>query len=290
MAKKSLGGRLAFIVVVLVIFGPLVSAGDPLPASSGTSALFLTISAEARGNLLSDSDLVLTQGTADLSDNPPLDPQGEGQATTGYDEKTVATSGTITYTKTIDLDSSNQGAIGANLETVRQIDYTNQGDGNDVGAMYSKESVMIEVDNSGSEQGDPAANGQASGGMWIPDCSNPPCDNAVCDDDQEASSALRVIAGSEVHLKEGSVNSASSSRTISDDPDAGIELSYSVDVDGSGQTGKDRAEGKAEVFIDAILEEGSDAGLNETTEMSHDQSVIVNGLIEISMETGYSSP
>jgi len=332
MATKSLVELLAVILVILVIIGPLVSAADPIPAGSGTSALFLIISADARGSLLSGTELVFTQGTANLSDNPPLDPQGEGQATIGYDEKTLATSGGITYTRTIDLDTSSQGANGANLETVRQIDYANEGDGDRVGTMYSSESVMIEVDISEGEPGEPAGicpqsgsegscpscssdlfGHDPSGQMYIPDCGfsddeepcdEEPCDEEPCDDDDKddsdtsdeipsssdgiTPSSVRVIAGSEVQLKEGSVNSASSSRTVSDNPDAGIEVSYSVNVEGSGQTGHDKAEGKAEVYTDAIVMEGY--GTNQTTEMSYEENVMVNGLVQISMKTEYTSP
>ncbi len=49
--------------------------------------------------------LTFTQGNGNLIDNPPLD-AGEGQAMLGYDEKTIATSGSITYVKNLYLDTS----------------------------------------------------------------------------------------------------------------------------------------------------------------------------------------
>ncbi|HOW34246.1 MAG TPA: hypothetical protein PLN32_07300 [Methanoregulaceae archaeon] len=332
MTTKSWVDLLVITAVILVIGTLVVSAADPVPASSGTSSLLLIISADASGNLLSDSELQLTQGTTNLSDNPPLD-QGEGQAAIGYDEKTLATSGSITYTRTINLDTSSQSANGANLETVRQIDYANGGDGDGVGTMYSRESVLIEVERI-DNQDEPAGACPAEGsGEPCPTCSaavsddgspasqlyNPYCvfsdpvddddeplddDTEILDDDDEddsengdespafsdttAASSVRVIAGSEVQLSEGSVNSASSSRTIADNPEAGVEASYSVNIDGSGHSGDDRAEGKAEVFTDAFVMEGY--GTNETTEVGYEQQVMAQGLIEISMETGYSSP
>ena len=332
MTTKSWVDLLVITAVILVIGTLVVSAADPVPASSGTSSLLLIISADASGNLLSDSELQLTQGTTNLSDNPPLD-QGEGQAAIGYDEKTLATSGSITYTRTINLDTSSQSANGANLETVRQIDYANGGDGDGVGTMYSRESVLIEVESTDT-QDEPAGACPAEGsGEPCPTCSaavsddgspasqlyNPYCvfsdpvddddeplddDTEILDDDDEddsengdespalsdttAASSVRVIAGSEVQLSEGSVNSASSSRTIADNPEAGVEASYSVNIDGSGRTGNDRAEGTAEVYTDAFVMEGY--GTNETTEVGYEQQVMAQGLIEISMETGYSSP
>jgi len=336
MTTKSWVDLVVITAVILVIGTLVVSAADPVPASSGTSSLLLIISADASGNLLSDSELQLTQGTTNLSDNPPLD-QGEGQAAVGYDEMTLATSGVISYTSTIDLDTSSQGTTGANLETARQIDYTNEGDGDGVGTMQSRESVLIEVD---TAEGEPGEQGESAGacpaeesGEPCPTCSaevsdygspasqtdSPYCvfsdpvddddeplddDTEIQDDDDEddsengdespassettTASSVRVIAGSEVQLKEGSVNSASSSRTIADDPDAGIAVSYLVNVDGSGYSGDDRAEGTAEVYTDAFVIEGY--GTNETTELSYYESVMAQGLIEISMETGYSSP
>lgn len=337
MTTKSWVDLVVMTAVILVIGTLVVSAADPVPASSGTSSLLLIISADANGNLLSDSELQLTQGTTNLSDNPPLDLQGEGQAAIGYDELTLATSGVISYTSTIDLDTSSQGTTGANLETARQIDYANEGDGDGVGTMHSRESVLIEVD---TAEGEPGEQGESAGacstegsGEPCPTCSaevsdygspasqtdSPYCvfsdpvddddeplddDTEIQDDDDEddsengdespassettTASSVRVIAGSEVQLKEGSVNSASSSRTIADNPDAGIAVSYLVNVDGSGHSGDDRAEGAAEVYTDAFVMEGY--GTNETTELSYYESVMAQGLIEISMETGYSSP
>ena len=139
MTTKSWVDLLVVTAGILVITTPLVSAADPVPASSGTSSLFLIISADARGSLLSGSELGVTQGMMNRSDNTP----GEALATIGYDEKTLGTSGSITYTRTIDLDTSSQGASGANLETVRQIDYTSQGDGNGAGVLYSADSDVI---------------------------------------------------------------------------------------------------------------------------------------------------
>jgi len=333
MTTKSWVDLVVVTAVILLIGTPLVSAADPVPSGSGIASLFLIISADARGSLLSDSELGVSQGTKNLSDNPPLDPRGEGQATIGYDEKTLATSGSITYTWTMDLDTSSQNANGANLETVRQIDYANGGDGDSVGTMYSRESVLIEVESTdnqderagacpaeGSKEPCPTCEGDVvdyrsfSGSLYNPYCvfsdtfddDDEPLDDddePLDEDDEDDSattseipaspesipaSSVRVIAGSEVQLSDGSVHSASSTRAIADNPDAGVEASYSVNIDGSGQTGNDRAEGKGEVFTDAIVMEGE--GTNETTELSYEQHVMAQGLIEISMETGYSSP
>jgi len=104
------------LMVILVAFAfimaigcSVVSAANPLPASNGTSEISVYITANAQGSLKSDTDIVFTQGNGNLLNNPPLDANGEGQATIAYVEKTVATSGTINYTQSIDLDTAVRG-------------------------------------------------------------------------------------------------------------------------------------------------------------------------------------
>lgn len=263
-----------FAVIILVIMGccTAVSAGRPVLPSNETSSLYVDISASATGRLVSDTDLTFTQGNGNLANNPPLDSNGEGQATIGYYENTLATSGSIEYDKTLSLDTSGQNQATNNLETVRTIDYSNEGDGDGVGRLYSTETVMIAEDAT-------AQNDQIGCCPWGTNA-----------DTIEPATSIQVITGSEVDLKEGSVTSESSARTVSENVDEGVQISYSVDVDGSGQTGNDDAVGKATVFVDAIIMEGAGNSTNQTTDMSYSESVTVDGLIEIAMKTGYSSP
>jgi len=271
MKTKTMVILVAF-AFVMAIGCSVVSAANPIPASNETSGISVYITANAQGSLKSDTDIVFTQGNGNLLNNPPLDANGEGQATIAYVENTVATSGTINYTQSIEVDTASQGASGSNLETVRQIDYSNEGDGDSVGMMHSSESILIEQDAT-------ATDGEEGCCMWG-------------DDNGETlpASSVRVEAGSEVNLKEGSVNSDGSARTVSNDIDSGIEITYDVSVEGSGQTGNDKAVGSAEVFTEAIIMEGSGAEVNQTTSMTYEQNVRVNGLIQISMDTEYSSP
>jgi len=269
---KSFTILLAVTVTVIAMCCTAGSAGVPVLPSNETSNLYVDISASATGRLVSNTDLTFTQGNGNLNNNPPLDSDGEGQATIGYYENTMATSGSIEYDKTLSLDTSGQNQASNNLETVRTIDYSNTGDGDGVGRMYSTETVMID------------------------ECATAQTDQQGCcawgtnADTILPATCVTVITGSEVDLKEGSVNSESSARTVSEDVDEGIQISYSVDVDGSGQTGNDDAVGKATVFVDAIIMEGSGSEANQTTDMSYKESVTVDGLIEIAMNTGYSSP
>jgi hypothetical protein len=272
MKTKSIAILLAALIMALVVCCSAVSAGRPILPSNETSDLSIEITAHAVGKLTSNTDLIFTQGNGDLSDNPPLD-AGEAQATIGYFEDTVATSGSIYYTKNLYLDTSSQGQASDNLLVVRDIDYTNDGDGNGAGMLYSTEAVSIDECASASD-------GAAAG------CCQMPTDAA----EALPASCVSVISGSEVILKEGSVTSVSSANTVNEDINAGIQLAYDVTVDGSGQTGNDTAEGKATVYTEALIMEGSGNATNMTSDISYAESVTVDGLIEIAMNTGYSSP
>ncbi len=272
MKTKTMVILVAF-ALIMAMGCSVVSAANPIPASNGTSGISVYITSNAQGSLKSDTDIVFTQGNGNLLNNPPLDANGEGQATIAYVESTVATSGTINYTQSIEVDTSSQGASGSNLETVRQIDYSNKGDGDSIGMMHSSESILIMQDATATEGAETGCCFWSDGnGGVLP------------------ASSVQVESGSEVNLKEGSVNSDSSARTVSNDIDNGIELTYDVSIEGSGQTGNDKAVGSAEVFTEAIIMEGSGAEVNQTTSMSYEQNVRVNGLIQISMDTEYSSP
>lgn len=262
---------LAVTVFVTVLAGT-GSAANPVPPSNETASLYVEISATSIGSLTSHTDLTAAQGNGNLMDNPPLEPNGEGVATFGYYEDTYATSGSIEYTKNIYVDTSGQTQPSNNLETERSIDYSNDGDGDGIGRMYSTEAVMIDIAATASTD-------QSGCCPW-----------GTTSEDVLPATNVRVITGSEVDLKEGSVDSESSARTISENVDEGVQVSYNVDVDGSGQTGNDAAEGTATVYVDAVIQEGSGAEINQTTDMSYEESVTVDGLIEISMRTGYSSP
>jgi hypothetical protein len=272
MKTKSFTIVLAALIMALVVCCAAGTAGLPVLPSNETSSLNVAISATAVGTLRSDTGMTFTQGNGNLANNPPLDSNGEGQATIGYNEKTVAISGSIVYDKTLALDTSAQDQLSSNLVTTRSIDYTNTGDGNGVGMMYSTESVMIDEAATGSTN-------DASCCPWPTDSTQ--ILPATC---------LTVISGSEVTLQEGSVTSVSTARTVSDDVANGIALSYDVEVDGSGQTGNETAKGKATVYTEALIMEGSGNATNMTTQVEYSESVTVDGLIEIAMSTGYSSP
>jgi hypothetical protein len=273
MKTKSIAILLAAIIMALLVCCSAGSAALPMVPSNETSALSVEITASAVGKLTSNTDLEFTQGNGNLIDNPPL-AAGEGQSTLGYVEDTVATSGSIYYTKNLYLDTSSQTQASDNLLVVREIDYDNDGDGNGAGVLYSTEAVFIDACTNASE---------SSAGTG---CCQWPTDTP----EVVPASCISVISGSEVILKEGSVTSVSSANTVNEDVNAGVQLSYEVSVDGSGQTGNKTAEGKATVYTEALIMEGSGNATNMTTNVEYKESVTVDGLIEIAMKTGYSSP
>ncbi|MFA5294105.1 MAG: hypothetical protein WC382_01135 [Methanoregulaceae archaeon] len=271
MMNRSITILLAVAVLVIALFLIPVNAANPIPPSNETAKLSVQISATSVGTLYSGSDLTYTQGNGNLADNPPL-ASGEGQSTAGYVEKTVATSGSTEYTKIINLDTSSQSQPQNNLETVRVIDYTNTGDGNDVGIMYSNEAVYIDACASAVEDAQSCCAWGAGAGSVLP------------------ASCITVDTGSTVYLDEGRIASDSSARVTSSDIDEGVSITYTVDVSGSGQTGNETAVGKATVYVDATIMEGSGNATNLSSVVAYDEKVTVDGLISIAMQTGYSSP
>lgn len=271
MTKRSITLLLAVTAMILALAFVPANAANPIPPSNETAKLSVQVSASSVGTLFSNTDVVYTQGNGNLADNPPLSP-GEGQSTLGYFEKTVATSGSTEYTKLISLDTSSKSQPQNNLETVRIIDYSNTGDGNAVGIMYSNEAVMIDACAS-------ATTGEAGCCVW----------GTSADDILPASCAF-VNTGSTVYLDEGRVVSDSSARTVSSDIDEGVQVSYSVDIGPSGQTQNDTAVGKATVYVDAYILEGSGNETNQSAAIVVDESVTVDGLIKLALKTGYSSP
>jgi hypothetical protein len=269
MKTKSCTILLAAIIIVIAVGCTAGSAGRPVPPSNETSKLSVMVDASVVGRLNSNTELTATQGNGNLSDNPPLS-DGESQATIGYYEDTMATSGVINYAKDLSLDTSGKDT-GNNLKVVRSIDYNSSADGNAAGRLYSSEEVVVEDCASSSSSNDTAG------------C----CGLATATAGASPASCVSVIAGSEVDLKEGSVDSTSTARTISDSPDSGIKLGYSVDVAGSGNA--TAAVGEATVYTQANIQEGSGSGTNKTTDVSYDESVSVDGLINIAMNTVYSS-
>jgi hypothetical protein len=192
----------------------------------------------------------------------------------GYFENTDGDGGNITYSKTITLDTS--GSTGNNLDTKRTITFDNGEDG--IGDLASDEMVLIVAVNKETTS--------ESESFCVFD--------DLADAGNTTSAGLVIVmAGSEVNLKKGSVTSDSDATIVSSIPADGISLNYNVEVDGLGnQTVNDtKAKGEATVFVGALIIDGSMDEANTTTivGLGYQESVTVDGLIELAMKTGYSS-
>jgi hypothetical protein len=268
MKTRSYTILLAVTMLVIVLCSTSGSAAKPLPASNQTTDLSIKIGANCTECLLtSNSDLVFTQMAS--GNNAGVG----GIGTVGYFENTQGTDGNITYSKTIALDTS--GGTDNNLKTTRAITYDNGEDG--IGSLASTEMVLLAADTSETTSG---------AGQSICTLDS----GATSDGNTTTASSLIVTAGSDVDLHKGSVTSDSGASIVSSIPGDGMKLSYNVDVDGLGnQTANDtKAEGKATVFVTGLIVEGCSDGVNATSVVDYDESVTVDGLIEIAMNTGYS--
>ena len=272
MRKRELTLVFAIIVILMMACIGNVQASRTIPASNETSMLVVHVSASATGDLRSSTEMVFQQGNENLYDNPPLNQSGEGVNTVGYFEETMATDGSIQYDQTIRVDTGNQITPQNNLETTRVIDYSNEGDG---GRMVSSEEVMVDT------VGAPADMSEDMGCCaW----------GSASQDGVLPASCTQVIAGSDMDLTEGSVASSSSGRTVAASTDEPVELTYSVDLHGTDQTGNEDAHGTASAHVDANIQEGGgEDGTDQTTGIEHEQEVSVNGWVDLAMSVSYST-
>lgn len=262
---------ITLVVLVMLLFCGVAYAARTIGESNETSALSVEVQATAIGSLHSDTDLVYAQGNEDLSDNPPLNPLGEGENMIGYTEDTLAVSGSIIYVHNLYLDTANQVSPSSNLETERMIDYSAEGDGTGYGRMYSEETIMV------------------SSVSTAADTESGCCPWGVTSEQVLPPSNDRVEAGSSMDVTEASVVSVGSATITAASVDEPVEMNYYVSVDGSGQTGNDYAEGTATVYVDAVLQGGNGNSTAMGSDVDMDQRVTVNGLIELAMTESYSS-
>jgi hypothetical protein len=267
----------SFIILLAALTMVLVccaagSAAVPLAPANQTSNLYVNIGANCVDcQIHSNTDLVFLQGEV------VTNPLGGAGAAVGYFENTDGDDGNITYSKTVTLDTS--GMSGNNLETTRTITYDNGEDG--IGDLSSDEMVLIA-----------AVNLQTTSDGTDSFCT---FDEAAADGNTTSAGLLVVLAGSEIDgLKKGVVKSDSDANIVSSVPADGMSLTYNVEVDGLGnQTENDTmAEGKATVFVGALVIDGAvDDSANKTTlvGVGYQESVTVDGLIELAMNTGYST-
>jgi len=262
---------IALLALVMVLCCGTALAARTIGESNETSGLTIDIRAEAEGSLSVDTNLVCAQGNEDLSDNPPLNPLGEGVNMMGYTEDTLAVSGSIIYARSLSLDTSNQVAPSDNLHVERIIDYSAEGDGTGYGRMVSEESVMV------------------SSVSTAADTETACCPWGVTSDQVLPATNDIVISGSSMDVTEASVTSVSSATIVAASVDEPVQMSYYVSVDGSGQTGNDNAEGTATAYVEATLQEGNGNSTAMSSDTSMDTEISADGLIELAMSMSYTS-
>jgi hypothetical protein len=265
------------VAIVLAASIGSAEAARAIPASNETSTLIVGVSASADGGLRARTNAAFQQGNEDLRDNPPLNATvGEGVATIVYQERTMATSGSVDYNKEVVLDTGNQISPQNNLEVVRDIDFSASSDGTPEGNMLSTESVTVTEAATSVDLTtlDPAA------------C----CPFGVQDLNQVLPATCDTItAGSDVSISEGHVDSDSSARTVAASVEEPVQLTYSIEVEASGQTDDEKAQGSATAYVDANLKEGRDGDGNLATDVDYEQSTTVRGMIDLAMDVSWSS-
>jgi hypothetical protein len=261
------------IAIVLAAFVGSAEAARAIPASNETSTLIVGVSASADGGLRARTNAAFTQGNQDLRDNPPLNASGEGQASIVYQERTMATSGSVEYDKEVVLDTGNQISPQNNLEVTRNIDFSATSDGSPEGNMLSTESVTV---TECATSADVSAAGCCPWGVQDTNQILP----ATCD---------TITAGSDVSISEGHVTSDSSARTVAASTEEPVSLTYSVAVDASGQTDDEKAQGSATAYVDADMREGNDGDAQQDTDVEYEQSTTVRGMIDLAMDVSFST-
>jgi hypothetical protein len=261
------------IAMVLAAFVGSAEAARAIPASNETSTLIVGVSASADGGLRARTNAAFTQGNQDLRDNPPLNASGEGQASIVYQERTMATSGSVEYDKEVVLDTGNQISPQNNLEVTRNIDFSATSDGSPEGNMLSTESVTV---TECATSADVSAAGCCPWGVQDTNQILP----ATCD---------TITAGSDVSISEGHVTSDSSARTVAASTEEPVSLTYSVAVDASGQTDDEKAQGSATAYVDADMREGNDGDAQQDTDVEYEQSTTVRGMIDLAMDVSFST-
>ena len=265
------------VAIVLAASIGSAEAARAIPASNETSTLIVGVSASADGGLRARTNAAFQQGNEDLRDNPPLNATvGEGVATIVYQERTMATSGSVDYNKEVVLDTGNQISPQNNLEVVRDIDFSASSDGTPEGNMLSTESVTVtecatSVDLTTLDPAVCCPFGVQDLTQVLP---------ATCD---------TITAGSDVSVSEGHVTSDSSARTVAASVEEPVQLTYSIEVEASGQTDDEKAQGSATAYVDANLKEGRDGDGNLATDVEYEQSTTVRGMIDLAMDVSWSS-
>jgi len=272
---KTRTGILLAVIILMVMSCGAVSAARTLQPANETAWITVVTHVSAIGTVMSNTDIVYTQGNGDLTDNPPLADNGEGQNVISYQEDTMAVSGCVTYDSYTNLDTGPVTANGNNFETQKYITYDSDGDGTESGVMISDESIMVES----TATGETVGTGRC-------------CPWGVDDGTVLPSTNDRVIAGSEMIVEEAAIASSSSATITADSVATPVEMTYSVEIEGINQTVGDPstgAEGMATAYVSANLQEGLGNGTAMGAEVTYYDETSASGLFTLAKDVSYTS-
>jgi len=205
---------------------------------------FATAAITATGSMSETNSLVWTI-SSDAIDGVLV--PGERQSTTVYGDNTQAAEGTVSYTKSFNLDTKNKYQNQYNIDSTKMLTFDGTGDGSGSGRAISDECIGIET------MGVPG-----NGISW------PAFHNAV-------------TAGSSYDIREGSVVTRAQSRTVTGYPGAApVALNYGIRLQGLNNG---PALGSASAFQDGHLEQGRGTSLDKASDLAFSQRSSVSGLI-----------
>lgn len=272
---KTRFGILLAVIILMVMACGAVSAARTLQPANETAQLTVVTHASAIGSVSSHTDVVYTQSNGDLTDNPPLADNGEGQNIISYQEDMMAVSGNVTYDDYTSLDTGPVTSTGDNFETTQYITYDSDGDGTDNGAMIYDDSIMVESTATGETVG-------TSG------C----CPWGAADGTVLPATNDRVIAGSEMIVEEAAVASSSSATITADSVATPVEMEYHVEIEGVNQTEGDPstgAVGMATAYVSANLQEGLGNETAMGAEVIYYDETSASGLFTLAKDVSFQS-
>lgn len=242
--------KFAFAVLALAILVVgMAMAEDPIPAVPETQGISTSTAVVCLGTVTETQSVTWTTSTADIRDNPPLDPwynafvgvETEGAilfawenstpervSTTSYSDTILADNGYVELNKLSTADTGNKQANQNNLKTQKQLDFVSFADS--MGRATTAESLLVDSISMGS---------QASERFMCPWAE--PAGDAIppyCNIIEMGS----TFSGSQVSM----VTSASE-RTIAKAADIPVAVDYSVGLSGTGS---------ASAYIRAHIQEG----------------------------------
>ncbi|MDR2854742.1 MAG: hypothetical protein LBV40_01110 [Methanomicrobiales archaeon] len=266
-----------FVLCMICLTSP-ITAVRPTQANYGGNGVKSTVDAFCIGTLTVSHEMQWSQTSnrnGSLNSNP-LKP-GESRADYTYRENTIAYEGTTTYLKDYSMNGGNVAPGLDNLNVNHIIDF--EGDPTKNGLLHFEEQATMFVAG--------AAGGGADG--------SPTCIFAAGGSGSGAYKGT-VTVGSQMDVREVSARTSIGSASISDNPDAPVNLRYTFDAAGLASDPKDDlAVGSARVYSNVdmhIYDDTYDLNYtkpNTTGHFQDRQEQTVRGLFDLSTTFEYAN-